>query len=448
MTYISILGRFHTDKKSRYMLSLTYLIFFLASLALPISLAISSLLMFVALILILIGVLPDLPLINILIISLILFSYQTSTWPNPTPVFYAGFFALLVSRYRYISLLLKDSRRFRFIGFIWLVMATVGVAQVVINYRQYSILAIRDANFIVDSLALFLFASFAYDEKANLNLQRLFKLLPILSVFVFLGYFVSQSSANSNLLLFQNVTPSVMVLIAYFLYRTSLASFAGLVIAFAAIWFVQARIYILLIPIVFLLIIKVKKHWTKLLLVASTILVLLFSNFQVNDLNGRIGPVSSLELRERISDLANWSSPNSGSVNSRFNWWASNLQEINQEPKQVLFGKGTGMSLIANDSKIRRVHNEYFEFFLRFGLTTILFFISIIALIFKTIRSFQSRTPLGSVLAMTWVVTGFVLAGVQPYFAYAHGTVLCFGFLGYLYAFQKAPQNLQHNNAS
>lgn len=328
------------------------------------------------------------------------------------------------------------------------VVATAVVAmtflRLLVDVPRFGVVAVRDALFAVDLLALPLGYAVVRAKGTAAASRGVQRVLVVAVAWFCLFPFAEQIAALGPDVGVQRPTPLLAM--------TS----AGVIACVALMWWAVARPRGLsLVPVLAVLVVLLTQTRGLYLALPLAFVVATWASRRLRP-SGRAGPAASPILRgvaaivvgfaalavlpplpgrlatarpgfvlEQLGTLTGHEGPGSGSLKAREEWWPIVLHRVESTTLGPVVGVGFGPDLIGfrgrNGAEVRKPHNDFLEMFARVGAVGLGLWLLLIAVV---VHQLVRRVRAGSTLA-GWALACqpvfLVTALTQPLFAFAYG---------------------------
>lgn len=341
----------------------------------------------------------------------------------------------------------------------WLVLLLLSILHLVTDIFSRGMIAVRDANFVLDGMALLMGAAWASSKKSRSDFLDIVFWVTLLNLFYMLTYpwadFVRTISPVSG------VYRSVPLLGAYFhsglsvlfgivfsvvlaRYRSKRILVLLLPLQFIALFLLQSRaLYIGLLMILFAIFLSGEFKFVYGLVIGLVIVIGFLALLQFYDFNvtGRIGEFNIDFLGRHLQSLF---LVEDAVANNSIEWRLMIIRSAIQNfgvNSSVIWGQGFGVTLIdyatVTGHSIRQPHNIHLTVLLRLGVigffVWICFLLSCIVMYWRRLRSLERGTFTYNLWLTLFLFTalGVMYSTVQTWMEFTHGAVIFYAFLGF-----------------
>lgn len=344
-------------------------------------------------------------------------------------------------------------------------------AHLVFDFPRYGLYAVRDANFVYESVAVLLGYAWARTPDARTTLIRALKVIFILNLIYSFTYPVEDwllaNSPQSGVfrptpLLGHYAGNSLFLVLGglFFLlvgrseirWNRVIIFLLGLIQISWSFIFQNRSMYlgILIAAIIVLLFGEAKKsvRATMYLFASFALLLVIVQLFGVT-LSGRIGEVTLQFLVEHFKSIFLWEgTPAVGSAQWRLDLLPEVFRRWSASVQVVLFGEGFGRPLIdfvVDGAEVRQPHNTHLTVLARLGLLGMVIWVSmwtwVTVLLFRSVRITKTDSDRTNheifLILFVFFALGMLRTSLQPWLEFTYGAVPFYFFVGYIVAYAK-----------
>jgi hypothetical protein len=349
---------------------------------------------------------------------------------------------------------IRESREGRALRVAFVGLVAVAAVRLTMDVPRYGVLAVRDALYVVDVLAVFVGMALARSvssERLRQSLQLMlcvsvtwFVLYPIHGALEMMSPVVGVQRAVP-LAAFNSASWGGAIALLWFTSRRRV-NWACAALAAAAVLLAQSRTIYLSLPVAIAIAVWVarsssgrvtqdhQRHF-RASRVLLPLMLALVAFALLPPLPGRLAAVRPQFIGEQIGTLFGKKGAGSGSLAAREQWWPSVLAKVRAAPSGEIVGVGFGPDLIGGfrsrgGADVRKPHNDLLEMFARTGILGLSAWLAVVGI---AVAGVYRRARTGSDIARWALPACVVLLGhalTQPLFAFAYGGMTFWLLLG------------------
>jgi hypothetical protein len=358
----------------------------------------------------------------------------------------------ILVRRRQIVGALRSSASLHLVAWLWGIWLLFSALRFVHDFGIYGQDAARDWIMVPEFAAIFLGASLAVSrEAARLTERGLLRCVDFIAafspVYLFRDTLAGPGTRLADFFQFGNISVAgAALLIAGAAHRGKRGAF-WMLSGSLALAVSQTRMSYLVVPMVLITLWLFSRsgkkhasigvqHRISVALPLAVVILGFAALSLVPQVDGRLGSVGISSIKVQLASVFNGGDGAQSSVEDRRQWWTRIKQDMDSDPSNYIYGMGYGPDLIggfrsADGELVRKPHNDYIETSARSGVITAICLIGILLIGLSAAFKSALRGGPAAVFIFSWLAAGAAQSFAQPYWAYAHGSLLTASMVGY-----------------